>query len=134
MLPVIVNIIPHCKVDSTDWIPLDFGIHSLLNKNINKNIWNLQITCDAGMKYQIMLSSGQSYFNKQRYLRSIKGEKILYNLYIDAIYQHIWDEIHGLTLISNGKKTSIPIYGLIPKQTTPSTGRYTDTIIITVSW
>ncbi|WWP01690.1 MAG: spore coat U domain-containing protein [Candidatus Dasytiphilus stammeri] len=134
-LSIHAQIISSCHTVGNLVEPLDFGLHYFINLNQIKSNGALRIICTPDIHYQILLGSGQSGYSMQRYLtNNITGEKIKYNLYTDAQYKIIWDDIKGLTLVSNGKENSIPIYGLILAQNTPLFGKYTDIIRITIQW
>ncbi|WWP00880.1 MAG: spore coat U domain-containing protein [Candidatus Dasytiphilus stammeri] len=134
-LSVHAQIISSCHTVGNIVGKLDFGLYYFINLYNIKNNAALRITCDPGINYQILLGPGQSGNSMQRYLSNhTSGEKIKYNIYMDAQYQTIWDDIKGLTLVSNGQEKSIPIYGLIPAQDTPLFGEYTDLIRVTIQW
>ncbi|WWP00383.1 MAG: spore coat U domain-containing protein [Candidatus Dasytiphilus stammeri] len=134
-LSVHAQIISSCHTVGNMVGKLDFGLHYFINLYKIKSNGALRITCDPGINYQILLGPGKSGYSMQRYLsNNISGEKIKYNIYTDAQYQTIWDDIKGLTLVSNGKEQIIPIYGLIPAQNTPLFGEYTDFIRVTIQW
>ncbi|WWO97902.1 MAG: spore coat U domain-containing protein [Candidatus Dasytiphilus stammeri] len=134
-LSIHAQIIDSCHTVGNRVEQIDFGLHYFININKIKSNGALRIICGPGIHYQILLGPGQSGYSMQRYLtNNISGEKIKYNLYTDAQYQMVWDDIKGLTLVSNGKEKRIPIYGLILAQNTPLFGKYTDIIRITIQW
>nr|WP_284468889.1 spore coat protein U domain-containing protein [Serratia symbiotica] len=81
-----------------------------------------------------MLSGGRSGNTAARYLQSATGQRVNYNLYISAAHSTVWDNVTGMSQTANGVDNWLPVYGLIPAQTTPPPGSYTDTVQVTINW
>lgn len=62
------------------------------------------------------------------------AQQVSYNLYTNATYSVIWDDVVGVSQVATGQVVTIPVYGLVPAQSTPAVGTYTDTVQVTVSW
>lgn len=61
-----------------------------------------------------------------------------YQLYTDAGHTHAWGDGTGSTTVATGTGTGNPVaiqvYGLVPAQSTPMPGSYSDTITATISF
>ena len=65
------------------------------------------------------------------------GDKFVsYQMYQDASRIKNWGDEVGSTVQGTGSGSSqdFPVYGLVPPQTMPAPGTYTDTIIVTVTF
>lgn len=118
---------------------LNFGRQTSLSQPITvmgqKNAGAIDIKCNKGVTYQILLDGGRSGNPQARTLYNPTTQQtITYNLYTDANYQTLWDNQQGVSQIANGEENIIAIYGKIPAQTTPFAGIYSDTVIATVNW
>lgn len=61
---------------------------------------------------------------------------ITYGLYTDAARTIPWGSAAGQTIsgTGNGSARSLTVYGRVPAQTTPMTGLYSDTVVVTVNY
>lgn len=95
--------------------------------------------CTNGDAYQITLNGGSSGNVSARQMqRSGGGGAVNYQLYTDAGHTQAWGDGTGSTAVTTGTGTgnavSIQVYGLVPAQTTPMPGSYSDTITATISF
>lgn len=95
--------------------------------------------CTNNDAYQITLNGGSSGNVSARQMqRSGGGGAVNYQLYTDAGHTHAWGDGTGSTTVATGTGTgnpvSIQVYGLVPAQSTPMPGSYSDTITATISF
>ncbi|EOI1370055.1 spore coat U domain-containing protein [Serratia marcescens] len=123
---------------NTTFGTFNFGTVYFLNTAImvvgQANAGALQINCNNGTSYTVLLSGGQSGNTAARYLQSAAGARVNYNLYTSASYATVWDNVTGVTQTATGQSVWLPVYGMIPVQATPATGTYTDTVQVTINW
>jgi spore coat protein U-like protein len=129
------NIAPTCHVTANN---LDFGSAGLLAAPID-GATTLAPICTNGTTYQIGLNGGLTGASDPTQRRMSKGaESILYGLYRDAARTNLpFGDTIGLNTLSGtgtGLTQSIPVYGRIPPQSTPSPGPYSDTVVVTVTY
>ncbi|ALL40391.1 spore coat protein U [Serratia marcescens] len=99
-----------------------------------QNAGAIRVKCTNGTSYSVLLGGGQSDNTAARYLQSAAGQRVNYNLYTNAAHSTIWDNLMGVTQTANGSDNWLPVYGMIPAQSTPPTGNYTDTVQVTIYW
>ena len=99
-----------------------------------QNAGAIRVKCTNGTSYSVLLGGGQSGNTAARYLQSAAGQRVNYNLYTNAAHSTIWDNLTGVSQTANGADNWLPIYGMIPAQSTPPTGSYTDTVQVTINW
>ncbi|BEM42958.1 hypothetical protein SME13J_15770 [Serratia marcescens] len=123
---------------NTTFGTFNFGTVYFLNTAImvvgQANAGALQINCNNGTSYTVLLSGGQSGNTAARYLQSAAGARVNYNLYTSASYATVWDNVTGVMQTATGQSVWLPVYGMIPVQATPATGTYTDTVQVTINW
>lgn len=118
---------------------LNFGSHSLLNQEIKligqANSGAILVQCSPSVSYKITMGGGNSNNTAQRSMKGTNyAQQVNYNLYSDANYSAIWDNITGVTRIATGNQEWISVYGRVPAQTTPRADVYQDTVVVTVAW
>lgn len=99
-----------------------------------QNAGAIRVKCTNGTSYSVLLGGGQSGNTAARYLQSAAGQRVNYNLYTNAAHSTIWDNLTGVSQTANGTDNWLPVYGMIPAQSTPQTGSYTDTVQVTINW
>ena len=65
------------------------------------------------------------------------GNAVTYGLYRDAAHALPWGKQPGsnsLPGVGTALIQTLPVYGLVPVQTTPPAGTYTDTIVVSVTF
>ncbi|WP_145543806.1 Csu type fimbrial protein [Yersinia frederiksenii] len=118
---------------------LNFGSATILNTPIavtgQASTGAISVQCSKSTSFTVLLGAGQSGSVNSRYLASgTSSQHVNYNLYTDAAHSHIWDNTVGVSQVATGQPVTLPVYGLIPAQTTPPVGIYTDTVQVTVNW
>lgn len=123
---------------NTSFGTLNFGMVYFLNTAVpvtgQQNAGALQVNCNNGTSYTVLLSGGQSGNTAARYMQNTAGAKVSYNLYTNAAHTLIWDNVTGVSMTATGQTTWLPVYGLVPAQATPAAGNYSDTVQVTVNW
>ncbi|MGH1592930.1 Csu type fimbrial protein [Yersinia proxima] len=124
---------------ATSFGTLNFGSVTVLNRPIavtgQANAGAISVQCSKNTSFTVLLSAGQSSNVNGRYLSGgPTSQHVNYNLYTDSAHSHIWDNTVGVSQVASGQPVILPVYGLIPIQSTPTAGVYTDTIQVTVNW
>jgi len=116
---------------------LNFGSVGLLTSEITGST-SLSVTCTSGTAYTIGLDGGVSGATNPTQRKMTKGsEFITYGLYRDASGTLPFGSTSGTNTHSDtgtGLAQSVPVYGRVPAQTTPTPGLYSDTIVATVTY
>jgi spore coat protein U-like protein len=116
---------------------LDFGSLGVLTTNAAQSS-TIQVQCTDTTPYNIGLNAGTGTGATVAARKlSNGGATITYSLYTDAAHTTVWGNTISTDTVAatgNGTSQSYPVYGLIPPQTTPAPGTYTDTITVTVSY
>ncbi|HGS4168750.1 TPA: spore coat U domain-containing protein [Yersinia enterocolitica] len=143
-ITVNATLLPTCiagttTAGATTFGTLNFGSVTVLNRPISiigqANSGEISVQCSKNTSFTVLLSAGQSGSVNNRYLvGGANNQHVNYNLYTDAAHSHIWDNTVGISQVASGQPVTLPVYGLIPIQSTPSVGIYTDTIQVTVNW
>jgi spore coat protein U-like protein len=117
-----------------------FGMYDTVNIIDNESIGQMSYSCEgtiAGISIHFSKGNAGDF---QRFMLSPEGDKLFYNLYIDAARQQILgDGTGGSFAYNNGNITSgvpimIPVYGKISARQDIGVGTYTDHIIITIQF
>ena len=124
----------NCLVSATT---LDFGSQGILSANID--VANaVSVQCTNTTPYQVALGVGNGTGATVANRKMTKGtETIGYSLYQNTTRTTLWGQTNGTDTVSGtgtGVAQSIPVYGRVFAQTTPSPGAYADTIIVTVTY
>jgi len=123
-----------CTVSANN---LNFGTVGLLSANTDAST-TLSPDCTNGTPYNIGLNGGLSGATDptQRQM-TLGAQSVLYGLYRDSARSLPFGNTIGtntLTGTGTGLAQSVPVYGRIPPQATPSPGTYNDTIVVTLTY
>lgn len=134
-LGVSITIEATCAISSVSDVA--FGTAGLLNAEIPAT-GSFQVQCSDDTDYMISLGTGTGTgaTTAQRAM-SDGTEAVTYSLYHDASHTLVWGEDSGTDTLSasgTGSTQSYTVYGLVPVQTTPPAGDYSDTVIISVDY
>lgn len=130
---VSAKVINDCTITAT---PLAFGPTGVLNGSA-RTTGNLAVKCSAGNAYRIALNGGTvtGLPANRRMKNSLTADTIRYQL-SKTLDGPIWgDGTTGTATYDDsgtGAIQSLPIYGVVPNQTTPPPGDYRDTVTATV--
>lgn len=98
---------------------------------------NIELRCTPGTTAKITMNAGLygSSVNDRKMRLTAGVTTLNYQLYTSSNRLVVWDDIVGVSVNFISDTTqSIPIYGRVPVQNTPTNGTYTDQIILTVSY
>ncbi|HYH23279.1 MAG TPA: spore coat U domain-containing protein [Azospirillum sp.] len=127
---------------------LNFGNYNPLSAAPLDDVATVRVRCSlagtgvlpALVSYDIGLSAGSSGSTNPREMR-LDGERLLYNLYSDAARTQVWGEAGSSSQLTVSYGTALlgtwvqsDVYGRIFARQYPAPGRYTDSIVVTVSY
>jgi spore coat protein U-like protein len=120
-----------CAVSATD---LDFGSRGVLSSAVQASS-NVSINCSLTTPYTVSLGVVAGETSTTRTL-SKGSESVRYGTYKDTGRTQPWGSTTGQTVAGTGSglAQTIPVYGQVSPQATPSAGNYTDTVVVTVTY
>lgn len=125
------SVMPNCLVEADD---LDFGSRGVLSTAVTAAS-ALRVRCTPGTAYSIGLGGTASGTGaNQRVMRSERGGLVQYELFQDDGYSVAWTSATLASGTGDGGTRTVPVYGRVPAQRTPAGGRYTDTVVVTVTY
>lgn len=129
------TVVNNCNITATN---LNFGATGLLKSALNATA-SITAQCTNGDAYRIALNGGTTAnVAARRMTRSGGGGAVNYQLYVDSGLTTAWGDGTGGTTQATGTGTGnsqmLTVYGVVPAQTTPAPGTYTDTITATISF
>ncbi|MFJ2991507.1 spore coat protein U domain-containing protein [Pandoraea sp. NPDC087047] len=128
-----VTVINNCTVAATN---ITFATQSALASPVTSS-GQLTVQCTNNDAFRISLSGGLLGTVASRTMAGPTAS-VSYQLYLDSGYATIWgDGTSGtsqLTGVGTGLVQVIPIYALVPSQSTPAPGVYTDTVTATIQF
>lgn len=134
MFEATTNVQPSCAVSASD---LTFPDGLSPTRDVSTAA-QLTIACTGGALYEVGLSAGNGVGATiaARKMTGPNGETILYSLYKDASNKQVWGDLSGFTSTGSGDggAQTLRVYGLAPRQPTPTPGRYADVINVVVSY
>lgn len=122
-----------CRVSATD---LNFGSAGLLNDNVDAD-GSANVTCTRSTPYRVMLNNGLTGTSPTNRKMTFSSSSITYGLYRDGARTLPWGSTSGTNSLSgtgSGLSQSLPVYGRVPPQVSPSPGTYADTIVVSVEY
>jgi spore coat protein U-like protein len=134
---VSANIVPTCSVSAA---ALNFGaaIPNPISSNVDSTS-TITATCSSGADYTIALNAGIQGGTVALRRMGAGANTLNYTMFTDAGRSSVWgDGTLGTSLFNSsgsGSAQAITVYGRIPSgQTAPSTGTYTDTVTVTITF
>jgi spore coat protein U-like protein len=128
------NVLNNCTINATN---VAFGAAGLLTRALNA-AGSLNVQCTNSGAYRIALDGGRTGSVSARKMQRSGGGEVAYQLYLDSAHSVPWGDGTGgtsmITATGTGLAQTIPVYGVVPMQTTPAPGDYTDTITATISF
>lgn len=114
---------------------INFGSHGLITSNVDA-AGQLSVICTLTLPYSISLNGGLSNALPTQRKMTKGAEAIIYGLYKNNARNQPWGNGAGETVsgTGSGAQQDIPVYGRVAPQNTPSTGTYTDTVVVTVTY
>jgi spore coat protein U-like protein len=123
----------YCTLTTTD---LNFGIAGVLQAQISAQT-NLRVACTNKTPFSVSLDGGVAHGQPtQRKMTSPTGDTVTYGLYRDAARTQGWGDTSSTWVGGTGIGTdqSLSVYGLVPTQTTPRPGSFSDRVVATVTY
>lgn len=132
-LAITVQVTSTCKLGAAT---LDFGNYAVGQRAELRAQGTITYEGCAGLDVSLGLDGGRSGNTKGRTLVSTGGETLNYQLYRNASRTQIWGtNADALTpRIANSGAGSVTVYGAIAGGQTAAAGRYTDTVVVTLSF
>ncbi|XUY29090.1 Csu type fimbrial protein [Agrobacterium sp. rho-8.1] len=129
---VTATVEPTCVVSAQT---LNFGTHTNLVTAVDAT-GAISLTCTANLPYTVSLNGGLSNASPASRKMVRPNGSITYGLYTNAARSNPWGSGAGQTVsgTGNGTAQSLSVYGRVPAQTTPMTGLYSDTVVVTVNY
>lgn len=130
---VTANVINDCQISANS---LSFGTQGMLS-GAARGSTTLSAKCTAGTPYQIALGAGTvgNLAGGRKMLNVATGETVSYSL-SRTLDGQPWGDGSSATDILSGVGTgaaqSVTVYGVVPKQKTPSPGTYADRVTATI--
>ncbi|WP_439520650.1 Csu type fimbrial protein [Hydrogenophaga sp.] len=128
------NVPSGCQITAvTD---LDFGTLASSLTGAHDQAASVTLRCPGGTAWQIGMDNGQHHAGNRR-MRNGAGGYIGYGIYRDAARTLAWGNSLGVNTVSGtgtGSPTPVTIHGRIPAQGGVSSGSYTDTVIVTLTY
>jgi spore coat protein U-like protein len=119
---------------------LDFGAMGVIAADI-PGTTTISVQCTTGTAYEVALDAGIGVGATvaNRLMTGPGAATVTYSLYQDAGHTTVWGDTTGgggntVTGTGNGAQQDLTVYGLVPAQTTPGAGDYTDTITVEVTY
>jgi len=130
---VSARIINDCTINAS---PVSFGYQGVLTGAARAN-GSLSVRCTAGSSYRITLNGGAvaNAPASRKMKNAVTGETIDYKLSA-SLDGPVWgDGSSGTSMYTgtgNGVTQQVTVYGIVPQQTSPTPGDYSDKVIATV--
>lgn len=128
------NVPSGCQITAVT--ELDFGTLTSLLTSAHDQTASVTLRCPSGTPWQIGMDNGQHHAGTRR-MRNGAGGHIGYGIYRDAARTLAWGNSLGANTVSGtgtGSPTAVTIHGRIPAQGGASSGSYTDTVIVTLTY
>jgi len=123
-----------CNVSATS---VNFGSFANLNSAVS-GTGTVIVQCTNGSPYNVGLNAGTGTDATVSARLMTKGSyTITYSLYQNSAHTTVWGSTIGTNTVSGtgtGSNQSITVYGLVPVQTPPAAGTFTDTVVATVTY
>lgn len=123
-----------CTVTALD---LDFGTTGILSGAVDAAN-TVSVSCTPGIAYSIGLDGGLTGASDPELRKLTNGpSQVTYGIYRNAARTAPWGNNPGTNTIdftSTGSIQTFTAYGRVPVQSTPGSGTYTDTIVVTLTY
>lgn len=129
------TVINDCTISAA---PVNFGSNGVLNGTVRAT-GSLSVRCTNNNAYRITLNGGSVASDvTARKMKPASGSgRIAYRL-SQTLDGPIWGDGTGSTAVhtgtGTGNTTGVTIYGMVPAQTTPAPGDYSDTVQATIAF
>jgi spore coat protein U-like protein len=131
-----ITINDDCNINSATNI--DFGVNGVLDANADAT-GTIAIQCTLQSPFTIGLDAGtgSGATVAVRKLTGPASNTVTYSLYQDVGHLQVWGNTIGTNTVAGtgtGNAVNFTVYGRVPPQSTPSSGLYTDTITVTITF
>jgi spore coat protein U domain-containing protein, fimbrial subunit CupE1/2/3/6 len=124
-----------CVINSAS--TLDFGTAGVLTANVPATS-TIQVQCTNTTPYNIGLDAGTGTGASVAVRKLTSGgATVNYSIYSDAGHTTVWGNTVSTDTVAStgtGASQSFTAFGLVPAQSTPAPGTYTDTVTVTVTY
>jgi spore coat protein U-like protein len=131
---VTANYLASCTIAAS---PLAFGSLTSTLAAVDQST-TIQTQCSGSTPFTLSLNGGLTGTTDPTAREMQHGiDRLRYGLYRDAGYAQPWGSTIGsnvFTSTGSGASQAIQVYGRIQPQTTPPSGNYTDTVIVTIDY
>ncbi|VVD82393.1 secreted pili protein involved in motility and biofilm formation [Pandoraea capi] len=128
-----VTVINNCTIAAAN---ITFATQSALASPVASS-GQLSVQCTKNDAFRVSLSGGLLGTVTSRTMTGLTAS-VRYQLYLDSGYATIWGDgtagTSQLTGVGTGLVQVIPIFALVPSQSTPAPGVYTDTVTATIQF
>jgi spore coat protein U-like protein len=129
------TVVNNCNISATN---LNFAATGVLSTALNAT-GSITARCTNGDAYRIALNGGATGNVAARQMaRAGGGGTVNYQLYVDSAHTSAWGDGTVGTAMATGTGTGnqqvLNVYGVVPAQTSPVPGSYSDTITATISF
>ncbi|GHC25719.1 polyketide synthase [Kushneria pakistanensis] len=142
---VSATVMPGCLVQGgsargSRWGVLDFGTHSALSSPVVTTALlpsdTIRLQCTKGLTLSMSINQGQHYSDGLRQLQNAGGAAVPYRLYSTSALSNelLPGQAMSLAAPNDGTDLQLPIYGRLQLRPDDPPGRYTDQLIVTLSW
>jgi spore coat protein U-like protein len=130
-----VTLAATCVINSAS--TLNFGTQGVLAANV-PGTSTIAVQCTDTTPYNIGLDVGLGTGATVAVRKMTSGgATVNYSLYSDSAHTTVWGNTVSTDTVAasaNGASQNYTVYGLVPPQTTPAPGTYTDTVTVTVTY
>jgi spore coat protein U-like protein len=112
-------------------VTLDFGI---FDGQDTLGTATIDYSCTAATNIGIGLGGGSNPSGTDRIMLGSNGGSLLYSLYKDSNHSDVWGEDASTEVdVPDATTGNVTVFGLIPQQSVPPAGVFTDTVLITLT-
>ena len=131
---VTANYLASCTIAAN---PLAFGSLTSTTAAVGQST-TIQTQCSGNTPFTLSLNGGLIGATDPAAREMQHGaDRLRYGLYRDSGYSQPWGSTIGsnvFTSTGSGASQAIQVYGRVQAQTTPPSGNYTDTVIVTIDY
>lgn len=135
-MQVTLTLQAECRLTSAS--TLAFGTSGVIQSAISAT-GTIGVQCTNTTPYNVGLGAGAGAGATVtvRKMTAGSGATVNYELFRDSGHTLVWGETVSSNTASgtgNGNVQNLAVYGVVPAQTTPAAGAYTDTVQVTVTY
>jgi spore coat protein U-like protein len=135
-MQVTLTLQAECRLTSVS--DLAFGTSGVIQSAINAtSVLGVQCTNTTPYNVGLGAGAGSGATVTSRKMTAGAGSTVNYQLFRDTAHTQAWGDTVATNTASgtgNGGIQTLTVYGVVPAQTTPAAGNYTDTVQVTVTY